>query len=501
MNPTATNTVIAAGRRTSIPVAALLVMGALSAVVGLGDMLDDALIHLRYAEHVLAGQAFEYNAGEPSYGTSSPLYVILLAALRWVPVSYHLPKLVSGAFWILLAVSIWQLSRTHSGSVRLALILLALAIVSPFGHRWLASGMETSIVALWSAVMAAICADFSRNGESVFGSLGVLAMAVTAPLLRVELIALVAAFVFVAGTGAVRARASLRPALAGLVGAMAGIALLWPMFGSITPDTAVAKSMPLSLYAGFAHWADTGMVVISAHLAASFFGVALAFLVTSSFIWSVIRTKGWQRVAVAGINLLYPLFIFLIAARHQSVHGIRYFLFLDFFLIIFNLHIIQSAATHENRRSAGATWLRLAATSALAIWTIFDSVMFGRLAAERAETYRALSEMDLAQYAEKPCIGADIGAFGYFSKCRVSDLSGLVNGREMAELSSEARHRHIANTNPVLAFVNERQLAGLSSAGLHLESWLVLARLNLPNVRGSDLHLLLAKPGTASEQN
>jgi hypothetical protein len=42
-------------------------------------------------------------------------------------------------------------------------------------------------------------------------------------------------------------------------------------------------------------------------------------------------------------------------------------------------------------------------------------VMFGRLAAERAETYRALSEMDLAQYAEKPCIGADIGAFGYFS--------------------------------------------------------------------------------------
>jgi hypothetical protein len=71
----------------------------------------------------------------------------------------------------------------------------------------------------------------------------------------------------------------------------------------------------------------------------------------------------------------------------------------------------------------------------------------------------------------------------------------------MAELSSEARYRHIANTNPVLAFVNERQLAGLSSAGLHLESWLVLARLNLPNVRGSDLHLLLAKPGTASEQN
>ncbi len=47
--------------------------------------LDDAYIHLCYAKNLADGAGFSFNQGEPSFGTSSPLWVFILALfIRWL---------------------------------------------------------------------------------------------------------------------------------------------------------------------------------------------------------------------------------------------------------------------------------------------------------------------------------------------------------------------------------------------------------------------------------
>jgi hypothetical protein len=46
-----------------------------------GVTYEDSLISLRYAENLAAGRGLVYNPGEPVFGASTPLYVLLLAAL------------------------------------------------------------------------------------------------------------------------------------------------------------------------------------------------------------------------------------------------------------------------------------------------------------------------------------------------------------------------------------------------------------------------------------
>ncbi|MEY4069684.1 MAG: hypothetical protein RL721_298, partial [Candidatus Eisenbacteria bacterium] len=59
-------------------VVALLVCTALA--WPLRDYLtDDTFIHLQYARHLAGGEGFVFNAGERVYGSTSPLWVLLLA--------------------------------------------------------------------------------------------------------------------------------------------------------------------------------------------------------------------------------------------------------------------------------------------------------------------------------------------------------------------------------------------------------------------------------------
>src|SRR6187455_2703709 len=42
---------------------------------------DDGFIHLQYAKHLIADGEMAFNRGEPSFGTTSPLWVTALAAI------------------------------------------------------------------------------------------------------------------------------------------------------------------------------------------------------------------------------------------------------------------------------------------------------------------------------------------------------------------------------------------------------------------------------------
>src|ERR1700691_5660367 len=61
---------------------------------------DDAFIHLRYAANLFRYHMISYDGVHPDYGTSSLLYVWLLAALREFFRSPILPRAVSSVFHV-----------------------------------------------------------------------------------------------------------------------------------------------------------------------------------------------------------------------------------------------------------------------------------------------------------------------------------------------------------------------------------------------------------------
>ncbi len=65
-------------------------------------ILDDALIHLRYADNLLHTHRITYDGVHSNYGTSSLLYVTILAILRSVIQSPNLPRGLSSFVHLLL---------------------------------------------------------------------------------------------------------------------------------------------------------------------------------------------------------------------------------------------------------------------------------------------------------------------------------------------------------------------------------------------------------------
>ena len=131
-------------------VAALVVLGVLLArqwqTAGnlTGVPLDDAYIHYRFADNLAHGRGFAFNPGEPTPGSTSPLWVVLLAigelgGLDPILVS----KTLGGLAFIACAWLTWQIALRLTG--RLLLAGLAGVLVALSGRlAWAAlSGMET----------------------------------------------------------------------------------------------------------------------------------------------------------------------------------------------------------------------------------------------------------------------------------------------------------------------------------------------------------------------
>lgn len=175
--------------------AAILVLAALCAAASLlfglyfnGIGPDDPWITYRYAENIAAGRGFVFNPGEHVYGTSTPLYALLLAALRVIgmPVpqsSWVINFLAMNASIVMLFM---LLRRVHGELAGLAAAGL-LAGAYHF-HRIATFGMETPlytalIIAAFlayayqrvnvAAALAALCLLMRLDGAAVGAALAI----------------------------------------------------------------------------------------------------------------------------------------------------------------------------------------------------------------------------------------------------------------------------------------------------------------------------------------
>ncbi|MCK4343604.1 MAG: hypothetical protein KAY37_17970 [Phycisphaerae bacterium] len=165
------------------PLEWLCLVGGLYLTIHYSWLMDDAYVYFRYADNLLYLQrGLVFNAGEYVEGFSSPLWMILLIALRATGLNYWLMTRLLGVtaflvFWILLVVLNRRLTPPRGPVLNFPLCYLALN----YGVLcYFTSGLETPLV----QIAAVVYALFVLNPAS--GTLQVL-LALT-PLLRHELV-------------------------------------------------------------------------------------------------------------------------------------------------------------------------------------------------------------------------------------------------------------------------------------------------------------------------
>jgi hypothetical protein len=127
----------------------------------MGVPLDDTWIHFQFADNFANGYFFQFNPGEPTAGTTSPLYVIVLGATSFIIKNFIVNSIfLSAFFYFLSCIFIYKISLLifksdntlsnsfSSGNITSEFLSLIVSLLTVFTGRfaWSAlSGMETTM--------------------------------------------------------------------------------------------------------------------------------------------------------------------------------------------------------------------------------------------------------------------------------------------------------------------------------------------------------------------
>jgi hypothetical protein len=205
---------------------------------------DDAYITFCFVRNVANGTGYSFNPGEPTYGSTAPLWVFLVAGVHKLGLS--IPDAAHALNWffsILCVWAFWRLSTSYEERPLLQCLAGVLFVVNPWFVRWAMSGMENSLALfLWLATMISRLrhADGARVDWRTF------VLAGASVLVRPEMSVFVC---ILFAEGAFRERKDWLDALARMTGEAAlCLAVLAPWlayarihFGTVIPNTITAK--------------------------------------------------------------------------------------------------------------------------------------------------------------------------------------------------------------------------------------------------------------------
>ncbi|HEX6980485.1 MAG TPA: hypothetical protein VF342_14415 [Alphaproteobacteria bacterium] len=474
-------------------------------------VLDDALIHLRFAELLINHGFFTTDGQQASFGTSSPLFVLITAGLYQILHSDLTTKVISVVFYFIFIGSAVGLACATRNAVRIGWALLAVVAMTPMGVRWLSDGMETSLVACLVLLLGWIAGRAAgRLRASPATTIALFVLGAVSVMTRVELAALV-----VLACGAIAITTDLRtkpasharrdavmPIGALGLGAMAALFWIWRMFGAVIPDTAIAKA------SGEAAPADSLVAILASFAGGLSFGAGLFVL------WLTALAAAWRwgpgrrfRLALILPNLGLVLLWAVVAVRGQYLQGIRHLLPVIIFMTAANLaHASVALGTRTpvvptawttRIRNGWRHWKGATLAGAVAVLA-FELVMFHDIVRHRTEAFLDMRALNLARLKGTTGIGWDVGHLMYFTKAQVCDVSGLINGRRAAWRSESARLEDCLARDVEFIFATSDDAARLiRRSGGRFADWPVCGLYVFQNVRPASPHYLAVSPQLA----
>jgi hypothetical protein len=472
--------------------------------------LDDALIHLRYADLLREKGFLTFDGVHPSNGTSSVLYVVLLAAAGRIFPSVFLPKLLSVIGYVALLGITLKRALKSWGVARSLWFLLLLVLASPMAIRWFTDGMETSLATALALLIGyrtmpggALSAGFRKSRAPLLLAFGWVFLRVETAFLLAFLCLAYAAWGF--GTGAKGGRIwGTRRERAGEIQLAMGAALamltIRLITGYIISDAAIAKAE------GFYGVMPYARLVARAFAASLSLGLGMLLIWVASAILGGRCAGGAKAGALAVVNLALPAELLIAMGRGQMLQGVRYFLPALAVMIAWNLAFLEAnrpsgvaALTPQHPPGffsrIGPLIIPGLAILMLCAWPLEGHIV-RRIIGLRGAAFQQMRSQHLEALAGRVGVAYDIGFISYFTHATLCDMGGLVNGREFARMPPDERARRCAASSPGFAYVNAGQRDDLS-AWIDFRGWSVCHVYEPSNVFDRDRHYLLVTPDIA----
>lgn len=402
----------------------------------LGFPLDDSWIHLTYARNLAERGEWAFQPGNPSAGSTAPLWSGLLAIgflLRLAPYfwTYFMGFLV---LWGLALVA-ERMLRAAVAEYRSSIPWAGLFIAAEWHVVWSAvSGMETLLHALLVTVTLGMLMLHSQR----YLTLGLLTG--LSVWVRPDGVTLTAAVILTLllteSTAAGRGRALLQYGI-GLV-ALLGAYFLFNLIldGSPLPNTFYAKQ------AEYSAWQARPLYERFGRLALQFMTGPAVVLLPGALAWLylAVRRRDWGTLAgflwFAGYLVLYTLRLPIYQHGRYVIPAMPvYFLWGLAGLVRFS----GSSLLGRRQWSAKVIWQAVTGLLCLGFW------LLGARAYAQDVAYIESEMVDTARWAaqhlpQEALIAAhDIGALGYFDQHELLDLAGLVSPEVIPIIRDEAR--------------------------------------------------------------
>ena len=402
---------------------------------GLGFPLDDAWIHQTYARSLAQGSGWSF-AGEPSNGSTSPLWTALLVPGHWLNLFPAIWAGLLGAI-LLLAVGFFvqsELARQAGGAAWLS--WLGSGFVALEWHLvWAAlSGMETLAAGLLALVFALV---LWRRRQIGWWSGALVGIGVW---LRPDLLTLLgpALWVGALGPGNWRQRvlAGARFGL-GLVAVLGPyLAFQWALAGQPWPSTFYAKQAEYAqlLAAPLTdRWLGLWPPLLAGGLTALTPGIAY-------WAYRLLRSRRWSDLApllwVGGYALLFALRLPVAYQHGRYLHPLL--------PLLLTIGVLGWAEIVRGGQAGRLGWVLRRAWS-LTIAAVL--LVFGWLGARAYAIDVAIIETEMVRTAKwiaantepSALIAAhDIGALGFYGDRPILDLAGLVSPEVIPILRDQA---------------------------------------------------------------
>ncbi|MGH2574442.1 MAG: hypothetical protein ACRDFC_01945, partial [Ignavibacteria bacterium] len=395
-----------------------------------GVPLDDTWIHFRYAENFAKGFFFHYNINEPTPGTSSPLWVIILSPAFFFsinPTAYSL--IISSIFFLLTCIEVYKLCLKFGLERNFALIAALITLLSGRLLWSSLSGMEITLFCFLSVLIIRLHL-YEIENKKLYKLQGLFLG--LASITRPEGLLLTAVYFTVS---IILFRKSLKENFINLFTSVFLFLITispYAVFsylqtGGFLPNTFKGQGGELRFLPDVNFLRETGQLFFGDNLLILF----LWFASILYFFYTIFKGKIEIHFLIINLWLILLPLISSILVPNWRHHG-RYLIPLIPFVNIISVHLVQKIyAGFKKKNLKTLTLIRNAFVTILFLLTIKSTVIFANAIGWNADNINK-QQVNIANWlnnnlTEEKAFGLnDIGAITFITKKRIVDMAGLV---------------------------------------------------------------------------
>ena len=403
---------------------------------GLGFPLDDAWIHQTYARNLVESGEWAFLSGQPSSGSTAPLWTVMIAIGRWLRIDPKMWSYLLGT--LLLVASAWICGRwltLRSGVSWVWWFFAAILLVLEWHMVWTAvSGMETL------ALILIILIVFTWLESQNWNSLGMGLLIGLGVWFRPDALTLLLPVAWhVAFLDSDQFRKLLRRMGLVLIGVLLIVgpylAFNYALSNELWPTTFYAKQAEYAVYRElpFFHrlWAQLAPPLAGAG----------ALLVPGLILVIIVHTRqrSWWRLAPLLWALSY-IGAYAVRLPVNYQHG-RYAIPIIPVVLVLGMEgmkaWVEPNAKLFFRRLLSRAWLLALPVLAVIFWGIGAQAYAQDVAIIETEMVAASEWIAVHTEAQALIAAHDIGALGYFGERTLIDMAGLVSPEVIPILRDE----------------------------------------------------------------